>query len=215
MFIGLLVLVWTTLLLSVGGVLLVARRRHRAKAARMREFADEVGWHYRELDKGLIPVRYLGTPFRTGTERKASHVLSGTYRERGLFAFEYSYRAKNSTYRFTVVTVALPASGPTLEVSREHLGHKVLNLAGRRDLQLESDEFNSAFRVDTSDDRFAYAVLHPRMMEFLLANGQLPFRFERGDLLTWHQHPIEPAHVPGMADYLSDVLDRVPGFVWK
>lgn len=191
----------------------VAWLRHRARATRLREFATRTGWRYREKDKGVIPIRYLGTPFRIGNERMARHVLSGTHRDREVTGFEYSYRKGTSTHRFTVVTVPLPAWGPTLELGRERLAHRVRG----RDLQLESDEFNAAFRIDTSDDRFAYDVLHPRMMAFLLADGraqELPVRFERRDLLTWCGGPMAEDRLLGMADYLCDVLDHVPAHAW-
>lgn len=193
--------------------MLVTWRRHRARSTRLRAFATEQGWRYLEKDKGLIPVRYLGTPFRTGNERTAAHVLSGTHRDREVTGFEYSYRTAGSTCQFTVVTLPLPSRGPTLELARERLAHRLRG----RDLQLESDEFNAAFRIDADDDRFAYAVLHPRMMEFLLADGRsrdLPVRFERRDLLTWCGGPMSEDRLLGMADYLCDVLDRVPAHAW-
>ena len=36
------------------------------------------------------------------------------------------------------------------------------------DIDFESDEFSRKFYVQSSDRKFAYDVLHPRMMEFLL-----------------------------------------------
>lgn len=197
--------------------ILVSARRHRARSTRMRAFAADIGWRYTEQDRGLLPVRFLGTPFRTGNERIATHVLSGAHRDQSVVCFEYSYRAHKRTNRYTVVTLSLPASGPTLEVGQERLGHRVLGLAGVRDLQLESDEFNAAFRIGTDDERFAYDVLHPRMMEFLLIDERarhLPVRLERGDLLTWTGGPTTADRVTWMADYLCDVLDRVPSHVW-
>lgn len=210
----LLVAAVTLLLVLPFAPMAVAWRRHKARAVRLRAFAAEAGWRYTEKDKSLIPIRYVGTPFRIGNERMARHVLSGTHRDREVTGFEYSYRKGTSTHRFTVVTLPLPAWGPTLELGRERLAHRVRG----RDLQLESDEFNTAFRIDTSDDRFAYDVLHPRMMEFLLADGrtqELPVRFERRDLLTWCGGPIDPDRLAGMADYLCDVLDHVPAHAWR
>jgi len=50
---------------------------------------------------------------------------------------------------------------------------------------LESEEFNRAFKIKTAQNKFAYDVLHPRMMEWMLADQRairFPFRFERS---TW------------------------------
>jgi hypothetical protein len=59
-------------------------------------------------------------------------------------------------------------------------------------------------------------------MEHLLADTRAsdlgwPFRFERGDLYTWEEWPrdLDMAMVMHKADYLIDILERVPVFVWK
>ena len=45
---------------------------------------------------------------------------------------------------------------------------KVKGAFGFDDIDFESEEFSRRFWVQSSDKRFAYDVLHPRMMEFLL-----------------------------------------------
>jgi hypothetical protein len=200
----------TVMLLITFTPIFVAWRRHKARGVRLRAFAASAGWRYRPKDVAVSPVRYLGTPFRTGKERQATHVLSGRHRDRDVTGFEYSYRSGTTTYRFSVVTLPLPTRGPTLELTRERR-----RLVGQ-DLQLESDEFNAAFRITADDDRFAYDVLHPRMMDFLLANHRgLPVRFERADLLTWCGGPMAEDRLLGMADHLCDILDRVPTHAWR
>lgn len=219
--------IWLGLLVVVvaAGVLVVRWQLHKRKVAAFIAFAASRGWVYRERDDALAD-RYLGTPFGQGFGRKAEHVLAGPHRGRSLVAFEYTYKEQHGsgknrrtvTYRNTVVALGTPAPRPTLEVSREGIGRKLLGLVGIRDLQLESEEFNKSFRIRTEDDKFAYDVLHPRTMEWMLADQRCrdqPFRFERADLLTWRQGSVDPHSVVWMLDYLCDVLDRVPGFVWK
>lgn len=206
-------------------VLVVRWQLHKRKVAAFTAFARSRGWRYAERDDRLVD-RYRGTPFGQGFGKQALHVLSGSHRERELVAFEYVYKehegsGKNRrtvTYRHTVVALATPAPRPTLELSREGFGRKLLGLVGIRDLQLESEEFNKTFRIRTEDDKFAYDVLHPRTMEWMLGDQRchdLPFRFERADLLTWRRGSIDLAATVWMLDYLCDVLDRVPSFVWK
>lgn len=83
-------------------------------------------------------------------------------------------------------------------MNREDLGRKLLGLVGVRDLQLESEDFNKKFHIRTENDRFAYDILHPRMMEWMLADQRAlssPFRFERGDLVTWTEGRFDPSTV--------------------
>ena len=218
---------WLVLLVVIiaAGVLIVRWQLHKRKVAALTAFAAGRGWVYRERD-GNLTERYLGTPFGQGFGKRAEHVLAGSHRGRSLVAFEYTYKEQQGsgknrrtvTYRNTVLALDTPTARPTLEVSREGIGRKLLGLVGVRDLQLESEEFNKTFHIRTENDKFAYDVLHPRTMEWMLADQRcrdLPVRFERADLVTWRQGSIDPDSVVWMLDYLCDVLDRVPTFVWK
>ena len=80
---------------------------------------------------------------------------------------------------------------------------------------MESEEFNDAFRIDTDDERFAYDVLHPRVMAWLPAGARAPFRFAGGHLLTWRSVPGGPAEVESLLEYVCDLRDRVPSYVWS
>jgi hypothetical protein len=218
---------WLVLLVVIiaAGVLIVRWQLHKRKVAALTALAVGRGWSYREQD-GNLTERYLGTPFGQGFGKRAEYVLTGSHQGRSLVAFEYSYKERQGsgknrrtvTYRNTVLVLETPAARPTLEVSREGIGRKLLGLVGIRDLQLESEEFNETFHIRTENDRFAYDVLHPRTMEWMLADERcrdLPFRFERADLITWRQGSIDPGTVVWMLDYLTDIVQRVPDFVWK
>lgn len=209
----------------VGLVLYFQYQAHKKKVAAFTALARERGWHYTERDRGLA-TRFVGTPFGEGHGRDARHALRGSHRGHEMLAFEYSYKEttgsgddrKTETYRYTVVSIGLPAPMPTLQVNREGLGRKLLGFVGVRDLQLESEEFNKAFHIRAENDKFAYDVLHPRMMEWMLADERAlstPFRFERGDLVTWQEGRIDVSDVDWMSNYVCDVVERVPSFVWK
>ena len=206
-------------------VIAVQWRLYKRKVAAFTAYAARNGWRYLERDDDLAQ-RYLGSPFGLGFGQQARHVLHGSYRGRDLVAFEYSYKEyrdsgnerRTVTYRNTVVALGTPAARPTLELSREGFGRKLLGLVGVRDLQLESEQFNKTFHIRAENDRFAYDVLHPRTMEWMLADQrcrELPFRFERADLLTWRSGSIDLPTAQRMLDFLCDVLERVPSFVWN
>ncbi|MGH3877595.1 MAG: DUF3137 domain-containing protein [Actinophytocola sp.] len=220
-----------TVLLVILGLAVVAavfyfqHKAHQKKVAEFTAFAAKRGWRYTERDRSLID-RFRGDPFGRGHGRDAKHALRGEHRGRQVLAFEYSYKEtegsgddrRTTTYRHTVVSLSLPAARPTLQVGREGFGRKLLGFVGVRDLQLESEQFNEAFHIKADDDKFAYDVLHPRMMEWMLSDQRaqsVPFRFERGDLMTWDREKIDVRKVEWMLDYLCDVVDRVPSFVWK
>jgi hypothetical protein len=192
--------------------------RHRRATRSMRALAHERGWQYVGADQSLVH-RHHGAPFGGGSRRRASYSFTGAHRGARFVAFEYRYTESDgdssSTRRFTVAVLDLPAARSRLQLTRETGMSRFLGKLGLRDLQLESEQFNDTFRIDTDDDRFAYDVLHPRMMEWLLASGQGPFRFAGGHLLAWQPVPIEPRTAVRLLDYASDIRDRVPSYVWS
>lgn len=61
------------------------------------------------------------------------------------------------------------------------------------DIELESEEFNAAFQVFGDQPRFAYDVLHPRMMRFLLDRGYQSIRMDGTVLVVWPGRPHQTA----------------------
>lgn len=219
------VLLVIAVVVFIGVVWYFQYQANKKKVAEFTAFAAQRGWRYVERDKSLRN-RFLGSPFGAGHGRDVRHVLRGEHRGRPILTFQYSYQEtqgsgdnqQTTTYYYTVASLSLPSPKPTLELSREGLGRKILGLVGVRDLQLESEEFNDRFRIKTENERFAYDILHPRMMEWMLADQRVEhygFRFERGDLVASDRGKIDLARVQQMLDYLCDVLDQVPSFVWK
>ncbi len=72
---------------------------------------------------------------------------------------------------------------PNLEIRSEHLFDKIGDALGFDDIDFESEEFSRKFMVKSPDKRFAYAVVHPRMMEYLLAYGTYGVNLEQGECL--------------------------------
>lgn len=201
----------------VGTIVGVVQRRRKTR--RMAEFAQAQGWHYTPTDPSLTR-RYEGSPFGTGSSRRAAHVMTGHHQGTPFTIFEYRYTHSDGddteTYRFTVVVLPLPATRPTLQVTRETGMGRFLAHLGFRDLQLESEDFNRAFRIDTDNDRFAYDILNPPTMEWLLTQAPTyPFRFTGNHLITWRSGAIEPEHALQTLTFATNLRDRVPTFVWQ
>lgn len=84
------------------------------------------------------------------------------------------------TYRFSYAIIETPHLGaPALFVRREGLFDKLGGFLGFDDIDFESAEFSDRFHVKSADKRFAYGVIHPRMMEFLLDGPSPTIDFQR------------------------------------
>ncbi len=208
-------------IVGAGIVLGVARWWQRRRAATLAGWADRNGWHY-EHRRPDLAEQFSGYPFGRGYRRRVQHVLSRTHRGHQVMAFEYSYttsgaRNSSSTTFHEVVAVPIPAERPVLQVTREHIGHKILGLVGVHDLQLPNEQFNAAFRIHTDDDQFARDVLHDAMMRWLLADERarkVNIRIDGSYLVIWRRGTLDADNLPGDADFVIDFLDRVPSPVW-
>ncbi|GAA1549118.1 hypothetical protein GCM10009804_01860 [Kribbella hippodromi] len=217
---------WLILLLAVLiGVGIFYFNYIRAKKRRelFAGFAAQQGWSYLPVNNSLAG-QWAGTPFRTGDNWRVKNVLSGPYNGHPMVAFDYSYqthstdskgRRTTTTHKYGVVVLQLPGALPHLEVTHEGIfGGAVANAFGFRDLQFESDQFNRAFRVKADDERFGHAVVTPRMMELLLARGEIGWRIEGNSLVGWDKGDHDPTEVMNRLGLLQQVLEQVPPYVW-
>jgi hypothetical protein len=149
---------------------------------RRRREALEAAAHGLGLSFDPGPDRTLHRAFRhsifsKGRSRRGSNTMAGMMklagRSIGVRMGDYRYTTgsgKNRhTHRISYAAFRLPwVNTPDLLIRREHLGDKLVGGLGFDDIDFESEEFSRSFWVKSGDKRYAYDVIHPRMMEFLL-----------------------------------------------
>jgi hypothetical protein len=74
--------------------------------------------------------------------------------------------------------------------------------------------FNDRFTVRTDDPKFASDVIHPRTMEFLMAEQPPSFRIA-GDVMRFSVDKHDTQLIGFCADFAHEFFSRVPSFVWK
>lgn len=210
--------------LAVIGVGIGAFVLDRKRRERLMEFATARGWAYAGEDPRLVE-QWPGDPFGRGERRRARNVLTGQESGRAFTAFDYSYitrstdskgNSSTTTHRFGVSAVPLPAYLGRVQVSPEDLFTRAAGAVGlARDIDLESEAFNRAFRVRADDPKLASDILPPRTMEYLVSMRPEAFRICGTHLLSWHKGRIDPAELVRTCAVLGRVIDGIPAFVWK
>ena len=169
---------------------LAQKKRREAMAA----LAGQLGWRFDPTKDRSHDDEYAHFEiFRRGHSRCAFNTLTGevTIDERnypakmGDFVYKITTSTGKSTqthtYRFSYLILHLPfANVPDLLIRREGMFDKLAGAFGFDDIDFESAEFSKRFHVKSPDKRFAYDVLHPRMMEFFLANDSPTVDIELG-----------------------------------
>lgn len=196
------------------------RRRREANAA----WAAARGWSVLAKDKALAR-RWDGAPFNTGNSRQATEILAGPSEGRHALSFRYTYTTTSGSgdnqsstdHHHHVVAVFLPALLPALTIAPETFGTKIVKAFGGQDIQFESEQFNTRWRVTSPDPRFAHDVVHPRTMERLLQPDVAgrPIRFVGDAVLTWSSGVPQLEVIDARLAVLHQMIDAIPGYVWQ
>ncbi|MGC3953915.1 MAG: DUF3137 domain-containing protein [Propionicimonas sp.] len=198
------------------GFLIWRRYSARLAAERRRQlesWATARGWRYRPADAALAH-RWNGPPFTGGGQ--TSDVFSGDLDGRSFTAFQYSYEegsGDNSVTRhFLVTAVRLPAPLPMLWIAPETAFGRLARRIGSQDIDFESAEFNRTFVVRADDERYAHAMIHPRMMEYLLRSParEHSLRIEGDTLLMWQPGTMTTDRLLVATGTLTHLADLIP-----
>ncbi len=179
----------------VGLIAYYAHLRAQNRRDELSALAAEIGWRFSPTAVRSRDEMYAHLDiFRRGHSPKAYNTLMGSVEIDGAHCdglmgdFKYKTthtnskgQTRTSTHRFSYLILDVPYAGvPDLLVRREGLFDKLAAIVGFDDIDFESAEFSRKFHVKSPDRKFAYAVITPEMMEFLLASDAPAVDIERG-----------------------------------
>jgi hypothetical protein len=203
--------------LAIGLAIFYSRRARQRHIARLSAWAAHHGFQYWPRDQTALSLSRQA-PFTTGSGHEALDVLRGTFRGVHLHCFQLRYRVSSgdsqSTHDYQVVAISLPAMRPLLDIAHEN----ALTRRFDKDIEFEHQAFNDKFKVVSPSPRFAHDVIHPRTMEWMLADPRahtIRWRFEGAWLMTFRPGRLKPEEVFYYAEFLHQVLEQVPEHVWS
>jgi hypothetical protein len=191
-------------------------KRHRDFLRARAQTAAQFGWYPAPPNPWLVEV--AAGIYQRG---KPGEMLAGDFRGRGMCALDYTYtttstgsdgQTTTTTHRVFVVALNLPVALPPLRLTMDS---KFQRLFGGRDLELESKAFNDAFRINCADNRYASAVLHPRLMEWMLHNPGLEWQLSGNALVSWGTGSFTIPDVTARLEVMNRVIDLLPPFVLR
>ncbi|MEV6890210.1 MULTISPECIES: hypothetical protein [Kribbella] len=183
-------------------------------------FYHHPDWYWVGVDDSLLQVAPVQ---RGGSNHRTEDVVRGRDGDGPPFvAFEHhwtttrteSYTDSNGNTQTRTVTehhsepvlgFQLPVRMPPLTVGRKGLS---------RGIEFESEAFNKQFAIFAQDRKYAYDVIHPRQMEYLMAAQGRPFQIEQDWVWFSPGEHSQPA-IAHCSAYLRGFLGRVPRFVWR
>lgn len=188
-------------LLLIGVLILVVIVYSYLRARKVRDALRQYAWgrglDFSPRDPFDIPKRYATFSLtRRGHSRRASNVVWGEVAGREVALFQYRYTTgsgKNqTTHHYVGCLWSLQVPLVDMAVRPESVFDRVAEWFGKNDIDFESEEFSRRFHVSGDDRREVYAVIDPRMMEYMLGSGlkhleihgDVAMTFEGGTYLT-------------------------------
>lgn len=199
-------------------------RAEQQRRTELEQLASSMGLAFEHADNDAHDEEYAQFEiFRRGHSRTAKHTMRGRIELFGkpcdICAGDFRYKVTSGsgksrstrTYHFSYLIVHPPWPAPALLVRPEGFFDKVKGALGFDDIDFESEEFSRRFWVQSSDKRFAYDVLHPRMMEFLLAQLGSAIDLEGGAMcVSDGQRRWEPDEFRREIDFVRRFCDLWP-----
>lgn len=183
-----------------------------------------------QLGLGYSPEDTLGClsfPFallEEGDGRGTENVMWGTWQGIPVTEFDYWYYEESTTsnghrtktyHRFSCAVTEIRASCRHLTVDREDLFTRLADHVGLRDIEFESDEFNSRFNVKCADRKFANDLIDARMMKWLLG-VEGAFRFEvSGQWVLCFCKRLRPSELVPLIGNMKQFVHHVPRVVFE
>ena len=215
--------VFIVIVIAVLGVFAYLRyKREQARRGLLFQWATANKWQF-AVACDWWAGRWNGPPFDEGDHRKVRNAISGNWKSQPFVSFDYSYETHTSNgnggrsttvHRCTVVALTLPTDLPRLQVTPESVFSRVGHAFGMSDIDLESEDFNRAFRVTCPDPKFASDTLTPRTMQLLLSRSHFSWRIEVSDLVCWWSGEQTAVAVTEAVSTMCDVIAGIPSFVW-
>lgn len=190
--------------------------------------ADGLGWAFDPSSHSDWDDRFpqFGC-FREGHSRSAYNLINGSLHiaDRVYFTTlgDYTFKittnngksSSTSTYHFSFAVVRLPFSGvPQLAVRPEQFFDGLGAFFGFDDIDFESAEFSRAYHVKSPDKRFAYNLIDPRMIEFLMAGKPRTFELAENVLCIYTpRRRWEPVDFPHHLDWCRRFIECWPTHV--
>jgi hypothetical protein len=204
-----------------------SHKQQQARRLALSELAAKHGWRFDPSKDSTVESRYSQfSIFKTGQSRYAFNITRGSLRiadrDWPLHYGDYHYQTKSSngktttthTHLFSYVIVESPYLGaPDLFIRREGFFDRIASAIGFEDIDFESVEFSRKFIVKSTDKRFAYDVISPQMMEFMLATTPPTVDFERSVCCLYHGGVLKPEDFAATLQWTVEFFEHWPRHV--
>jgi len=152
--------------------------------------------------------------FDRGRSRHSALHLEGEVDGHPARCLDYRYTTGSGKNRrkhsYSVIIVEMGTPVIPLCIRGEHIFDKVGEFLGIDDIDFESAEFSRRYHVSSSDRKWAYGVIHPAMMEYLLTVHGATIEFGFAELAVYQRGSLTGERCQRGLKIARRVLELVP-----
>jgi hypothetical protein len=217
-------LIWPVsalIILMIVGFSALFRKREQTRSEVLAQWAEKKSLRYYADEDIYFKKEFEGFDcLAQGCRQKAYHIARGTMDDIKFVSFDYCYNSTGigkggEENYFSGVILESPILLTPLLIRPKRIEDKIAAFVGIEDINLESSEFNSKFYVSSPDKQWAYDVLHPRMMEFLLTRPALSIQFAQKHVIAWGQDFLTPDQLEAAAATIKGIIEKFPEYLVK
>jgi hypothetical protein len=151
---------------------------------------------------------------KRGVVSYAYNVFHGYRLEYPVTIFDYTFSDGKYSYYWSAFILEMKANFPDTIISHESKESRFAEALGESHIVFESAEFSHAFRVRSSDRKFAFDVCHPKMMEYLLANQDLTIEIRSSAVAVLFEDWLRLEKVETNLSRLIEIRKLLPSYLF-
>jgi len=185
------------------------RRKELANWARDNglAFSAEKDWSFNSKYPGLNCLHI-------GNNQYAYNIISGNIAGCEFVGCDYHYAIGKSQYLFSLAIIKSPILLEPLLIRPENILDEITEFAGFNDIDFESAEFSKKFYVKSPNKKWAYDIIHPRMMEFLLTMPAFSIQFDSFSIIVYSESTLfSTANFESAINLANGIFQRIPDYV--
>jgi hypothetical protein len=213
-------------LIIIGAI--YSHQQQKARRLALSQFASRRGWSFDPSNDYSHDSRFgQFSVFTTGKSRYAYNTTRGSLQIAGadwpLQYGDYHYATesrddkgtKTHHHYLSYVIIESPYLGaPDLFIRGEGFFDRIASVIGFDDIDFESAEFSRHFLVKSSDKRFAYDVVSPAMMEFMLSTTPPTVDFQGTRCCLYHgEQVLKPEDFAATLQWAVEFFEHWPRHV--
>ncbi len=196
----------------------ISRRRRE-----MGEWAAHNGWTFDPDRSDFVDMDYAGLScLIRGDNRYSYNRVKGSFKDKQFDLFDYHYEtgskdsdsnSRAQSHVFSAVVMQCPFPLKPLLIRPEGLFDKMKQFLGFEDINFESAEFSRKFFVKANDKRWAYDVIHQRVMELLLSSPMHCMEMNDLQIIVWNDRTYTVAEFQDALYFLDRFIDLFPDYL--